>query len=198
MKYVLIFLILCLGAGCIPAPKDKKDILPPPETSYGSKRAYSNMVEYMFMQMMDTSEKLREIVELQSELGKDQEKIDELWMDYQQYEDTYVKSAMRLLNGDSSMDSSLKAHLLQDLDAFKERQSARLSILNSIRDKANTESVFLSQQMNALKIWATLPLLEKYLIETMPDTAHWQNFRHKMYKQGELIQNYPPYQNDSL
>ncbi len=193
MRNFVMVIMLYLAAGCMPAPKDKKDILPPPESSFGSKRTYTNMVDYMFMQMTDTSAKLKEIFERQSELNGDHEKADELWKAYQEYEETYLNAAMLLLESDSTMDTLLKLNLKEDLNAFKMRHTARLAALNALRENSKSEARNLSNQMNALKIWATLPVLEKFLIESQPDTSHWQKMIRKMKAQSQRITSYPAF-----
>ncbi len=84
----------------------------------------------------------------------------------------------------SITDSLLKNKILLLIKASNNKYLAKTSMLNTLMNQINTNDATLSDHHEILKIVLTIPMIEKYQDENMPDE---KEFKEKIKQQEELI-----------
>lgn len=173
LTYIAFFLLQLFLLSCGKAPQDKRDILPPdPESKvFTSKRVPANMVDYIFYQMSDTSALLKAILDNDEKLSKDLSNWEEMLADYNKYEETYLKSAFSLLEGHQFADTLLRDQIIEGLQRMKQRQTDRITWIGKENKEAAGLQKSKQDRLVALKILCTMPVLETYLTDHMPDSS---------------------------
>jgi hypothetical protein len=172
IKWISMCFLLAGIISCGKAPQDKSDILPPDASGkiYTSKRVPANMVDYIFTQMADTSSDLKNLMDKDEELIRDRAKWGDMISDYNKYEETYLTSALSLIQGHEFSDTVLRNQIYEGLNRMKQRQLGRTSWISESNNEVAKLEKSKQDKLIALKVLLTMPVLEEYLITHMPDS----------------------------
>lgn len=128
-----ILLFIFMAATILSCRKNKpQHILPDGDESKISSSFYrqnDNMLNHLFNQMADTSERLKQLAEKYKQLNKDCNEAMEMYNGYVNYFDTYYRDAVALMNRkwEDSNDSLQAADQLQWLSNSHAKRIAKLS-----------------------------------------------------------------------
>lgn len=199
MKKVLGISLVVIIWGCGKAPQDKTDILPPDGSGkiYSSRKVPANMVDYIFSQMADTSADLKSLIDKDEQLFRDRAKWEEIIADYSKYEETYMKSAIELMQGHSFVDTVLRDQIYSGLERLKERHGERIQWIASNNAQVASLVQMKEDQWIALKVLLTMPVLEDYLTSHMPDSTAVNSLKNGYGDQIQFIRRKVPLSTDT-
>lgn len=155
------------------------------------------MVDYIFSQMADTSAELKSLIDKDDQLFRDRAKWEEIIADYGKYEETYMKSAIELMQGHSFADTVLRDQIYSGLERLKERHGKRTQWISDNNALVASLAQLKEDQWIALKVLLTMPVLEDYLTSHMPDSSRVNALKNGYGDQIQFIRRKLPLTTDT-
>ena len=146
-------------------------------------RSGSDLTEELYAELVG---KTLELKKLESDIAAFGSKPDELNEKFKMYNDksnSYYTSA--IYHATAISDSLLKAKVLAYIKASENRYSNRTEELNSLMKLISKNTTTLRDHHSVLKIILTMPLIEKYQAENLPDGKEFKDVKRE---QENLIQ----------
>lgn len=133
-----------------------------------SKRGYDDLVEDLYTELLHKDVQLKELEDKIMELNKYKDDSTKLFDKYDSKNQSYYNSSNIHINGikDSILKNKMKLLVSNSFTKYDSHITKHKELLRIINNKQTT----ISDLHTALKIIKTLPLIEKYQAENLPNT----------------------------
>ncbi len=147
-----------------------------------AKRGYEDLIESLYAELSDKDETLqqfhRDIRQL-SALAKDSA---EAFVHFNSRNEAYYSSATAHIG--SLADTALKKQIGDLFSAHRGRYDSLVSVHRLLRDSVEQRGSMLADLQVLMKLYTTLPLIEQYQQNHLPDTG---SLHHILHRQEDLI-----------
>lgn len=139
-----------------------------------SKRSHEDMVESLYRELITKDTLLKKLEDLIDYINESRLESAESFNDFNGKNQAYFNSANRHLENikDSVLKEKIKTMITTQVTKYTAQTSVHTNLLNTIENK----SVTILDMYTALKIVKTLPLIDKFQKEKLPDTNPLKDF----------------------
>ena len=139
-----------------------------------SKRGYDDLVESLYNELLTKDIDLKELETKIDQLKRSKNDTTNLFDNYNEKSRSYFKSANKLVSiiKDSLLRDKMKLIVTNSLTKYNARIAKHNELLKVIEQKQMT----ITDLHNVLKIVKTLPLIEKYQLESFPNTKSFEGY----------------------
>lgn len=147
----------------------------------GRLKSGNDLIEDLFQELVDKSPELKNLENELKELKT--RDTNDIFYNYNEKSEDYYASASRHIN--SIQDSVMKQKMLNLITKSEEKYSTQKSDLENLTKTINQKKMEIKDYHNALKIVLTIPLIEQYQKQHLPNKAPFEKL---IEKENQLLQ----------
>lgn len=177
----LIVLISCQKNETVHRNNEEPKAFEEKTIDLGRLKSGNDLIEDLFQELVDKSPELKNLENELKELKT--RDTNDIFYNYNEKSEDYYASANRHIN--SIQDSVMKQKMLNLITKSEEKYSTQKSDLENLTKTINQKKMEIKDYHNALKIVLTIPLIEQYQKQHLPNKAPFEKL---IEKENQLLQ----------
>jgi len=137
-------------------------------------REGTNLVEELYLELVETKPELKKVEQDLIDFRKKQQELNEDFSKYDNKSNRYYGSAQ--YKAEAIKDSTIRTAMVELINSSREKYKDKTGQLTGLRELISDNHASLNDQHQVLKIVLTLPLIEEFQDESMPDKKQFKDF----------------------